>query len=69
MICGLRHLRKAWATLKKTFQSVSKISIDTKLSQLQPFLLKKGEHIVKYSSRILGLVSKLEIAGHIVSEV
>lgn len=48
---------------------MNEASIDAKLSQRQSVTLKKGEHVVEYSSRILGLVSVLENAGHVMTEV
>lgn len=69
MVWQMRCPNKAWNTLKETFKSVSEASTDAKLSRLQAVVLKKGEHIVEYSKRILGLVSELENAGHVVSEV
>lgn len=48
---------------------MSKASTDSKLPQLQSVTLKKGDHVVEYSSQILGLVLLLENSGHVVSEV
>lgn len=69
LIRQTRCPRPSWNTLEETFKSVSEAKIDTKLSQLQAMILKKGERIVEYLSRILGLVAGLENAGHVVTEV
>lgn len=69
MVRMMRCPRKPWSTLQETFKAVSEACIDAKLLQLQARVLMKGKHIVKYSSRILELVSRLENAGHVISEV
>lgn len=61
--------RVAWAVLRDTFQAVSEAAVDAKLSQLQSVELEKGERIVEYSSRIVGLVGELQCAGHDVSDL
>lgn len=48
---------------------MSEAFIDARLSVVQSLSLIKGEHIVACSSQILGLVSELEIAEHVISEV
>lgn len=48
----------------ETFRSLNGASIDAKISQLQSVVIEKGEHIVKYYSRIFELILELEIAGH-----
>lgn len=53
---------------KKTFMLVQEKSVDAKLSQLQAMILQKGEYIVKSSSQILGLLSELKNAEHVVPE-
>ena len=55
--------------LKTKFQVVSETAIDSKLMQLQAISMNKGESVVEYSSRIIGLVSELENAGHKISVV
>lgn len=61
--------RNEWTTLKEMFESVGEASIDAKTLQLQAVVIRKGEDIVNYSRQIQGLVSELEIAGHVVSEM
>lgn len=48
---------------------VSEADIDAKLPQLQAISPKKGEKIIHYSNRILGLVGELESAVHDMSAV
>lgn len=63
MVRQARCPRKAWRTLCKTFESVSEVSIDAKLSQQQLVELKKGEYILEFFHWIVELVSELEDAG------
>lgn len=59
----------AWKNFRETFQSVCEASVDAMLSQLQGVSLEKGENIIEYSRRIVGLVGGLDCAGHFVSKV
>lgn len=69
MVRKMRCPREVWNTLREMFQSVSEAALDSKLSQLQSISLKRGEKIVEYSNKILGLVGELESAGYTVSKV
>lgn len=69
MVRRTRFPKEVWEPLKYLYHSVSEATIDAKLSQLQSMTLEKGEKIIEFSSRIIGLVGELEKAGHDVSVV
>lgn len=52
--------REAWVTLHKTFQTVREAAIDATLSNWQALTLRKGEHIVEYSNRLMKLIRELK---------
>lgn len=68
MFRGVQCQKNAWSVLKTTLQSMFEFSIDVKLSQLKAVIFEKGEHIVECLSRMLWLLSILEIGGHMMSE-
>lgn len=58
-----------WKTLRDLFHCVLEAAINAKQTQIQAILLCKNGKVVDYSSRLLGLVGKLENAGHSFSAV
>lgn len=69
MVRRVRCPREASRLWLDTFKFVSEASIDAKLTCLQAISMQKDEHVVEYSSSIVGLVSELQDAEHDVSEV
>lgn len=48
---------------------MSEVAIDAKLTQLQNVTLEKGKNIVEHSSKIVGLIGELNIAGNELSGI
>lgn len=69
IVWQVRCRQNVWVTLRETIQKVSKAAIDAELSKSQALTVKKEQHIVEYSNRLVKLIRELEGAGQSVTVV
>lgn len=59
--------REILETLQKSYQAVSEVAVDAKLTKLQQVGIGAKEAVMKYTNKIDNLVNDLSAGGHILS--